>query len=67
MRAVADFDDAAVDPAACVANAKRFDASVFRASFPREVERALEDARRGPDHRPLRRAPRFAWSPVPRR
>src|SRR5437763_2923640 len=36
--AIEGFDDAAVDPAACVDNARRFDASGFRASFPREVE-----------------------------
>jgi glycosyltransferase involved in cell wall biosynthesis len=65
--AVEDFDDAAVDAAVCVANAKRFDASVFREAFPREVERALagQPAATAP-HRGQRRA-RFAWPPVARR
>lgn len=39
--AVADFDALAVDPAACVENARRFDADVFRATLPREVEAAV--------------------------
>ncbi|NLT07125.1 MAG: glycosyltransferase family 4 protein [Solirubrobacterales bacterium] len=39
--AVADFDALAVDPAACVANARRFDRAVFREAFPREVDAAL--------------------------
>jgi len=38
--AVADFDALAVDPAACVANARRFDAAIFRERFPVEVEQA---------------------------
>jgi glycosyltransferase involved in cell wall biosynthesis len=62
-KAVAEFDAAAVDPAACVANARRFDLSVFTSAFPREVERALsEDGREGGERA---RAPRtrFAWSP----
>ena len=59
--------DTAVDPAACVANARRFDASVFRAAFPREVEQALARQSQEPaPHRGSRRA-RFAWSPVARR
>ena len=37
------FDTDAVDPPACVENARRFDAAVFRASFPREVEAALRE------------------------
>ena len=54
--AVSSFDALAVDPAACVANAKRFDRSVFRAELPRAVELALgEDARR---RRESRRSPR---------
>ena len=65
--AIEGFDDAAVDPAACVDNARRFDASVFRASFPREVERALAESPQEPaPHRGARRS-RFAWSPVARR
>ena len=39
--AVLSFDDAAVDPAACVANAKRFDINIFRETLPRVVERAV--------------------------
>jgi glycosyltransferase involved in cell wall biosynthesis len=61
--AVEGFDVDAVDPAACVQNARRFDTSVFRAAFPREVERALNEYdHRGADHRRARRT-RFAWSP----
>jgi glycosyltransferase involved in cell wall biosynthesis len=61
--AIESFDDAAVDPEACVANAARFDTSVFSTSFPREVERALTEYRhRGVDHRPAPRT-RFTWSP----
>ena len=60
---VAEFDIEAVDPQACVTNARRFDTSVFAKSFPREVERAVrEDEHRGPDYRRGPR-PRFAWSP----
>jgi glycosyltransferase involved in cell wall biosynthesis len=39
--AVADFDALAIDPAACVENARRFDTAVFRQAFPREVDAAL--------------------------
>jgi glycosyltransferase involved in cell wall biosynthesis len=62
-RAVAEFDVDAVDPAACVENARRFDTSVFSQAFPREVERALTESQpRAAEHR---RAPRsrFAWTP----
>jgi glycosyltransferase involved in cell wall biosynthesis len=45
--AVAAFDDAAIDPAACVENASRFDVEAFRDALPQEVERALRDAERG--------------------
>jgi glycosyltransferase involved in cell wall biosynthesis len=41
--AVSDFDDASVDPADCVANAARFDRSVFARELPLEVERALSE------------------------
>lgn len=41
--AVAGFDALAADPAACVANARRFDTAVFREAFPREVDAALLD------------------------
>lgn len=66
--AVSSFDDQAVDPEACIANARRFDASAFRTAFPREVERAIAEAEhRGPEHKgPDRRFTRFAWSPVRR-
>ncbi|HEX6583214.1 MAG TPA: glycosyltransferase [Thermoleophilaceae bacterium] len=47
--AVAGCDTAAIDPQACIANAQRFDASVFREGFPREVQAAL---REGPSERP---------------
>ena len=63
VEAVERFDVGAVDPAACVANARRFDTKVFSASFPREVERALKEYEdRGAGHRPAPRT-RFAWSP----
>jgi glycosyltransferase involved in cell wall biosynthesis len=45
--AVAGFDDAAIDPAACVENATRFDVEAFRSALPQEVDRALRDAERG--------------------
>jgi glycosyltransferase involved in cell wall biosynthesis len=66
--AIAGFDDQGVDPATCVANARRFDSSVFRGAFPREVDRAVAEAEhRGPQHKgPERRFTRFAWSPVRR-
>ena len=44
--AVAGFDTAAIDPQACIANAQRFDSSVFRESFPREVQAALREGPR---------------------
>jgi glycosyltransferase involved in cell wall biosynthesis len=43
--AVAAFDALAVDPGACVENARRFDAAVFRDAFPREVEAAVRARR----------------------
>jgi len=46
--AVAGFDDRAVDPAECVANAKRFDEAVFRETLPQEVRRALDGAKTEP-------------------
>jgi glycosyltransferase involved in cell wall biosynthesis len=39
--AVASFDDAAIDPQACVANAARFDRETFRRRMTHEVERFL--------------------------
>jgi glycosyltransferase involved in cell wall biosynthesis len=56
--AVSEFDTDAVDPRDCVQNARRFDASVFRRVFPREVENALRD---GPAER------LETWPRVPRR
>src|SRR5207253_1200229 len=66
VQAVADFDDAAVDVEACVANARRFDRAAFREAFPREVERAISEATH-PEHQSRARQPRFAWSRVSRR
>ena len=56
--AVSGFDTAAVDPEACIDNAGRFDSSVFRESFPREVEEALRDG-------PVERLE--TWPRIPRR
>jgi hypothetical protein len=56
--AVRGFDSAAVDPRACIENAHRFDASVFRERFPREVEAALNE---GPTDR------HDTWPRIPRR
>jgi glycosyltransferase involved in cell wall biosynthesis len=59
--AVTGFDDSAVDPAACVENAARFDVSVFREALTREVEHVLADAERPPaPHQAERRGPRRA-------
>jgi glycosyltransferase involved in cell wall biosynthesis len=55
---VAAFDTGDIDPDACVENAQRFDASVFRETFPREVENALQD---GPAER------LESWPRIPRR
>jgi glycosyltransferase involved in cell wall biosynthesis len=46
--AVAGFDTEAVDPSACVENARRFDSAVFRDAFRHEVQKALRD---GPSER----------------
>ena len=56
--AVAGFDTTAVDSDACIRNARRFDTSVFRESFPREVDAALSE---GPSGRPE------TWPRIPRR
>jgi glycosyltransferase involved in cell wall biosynthesis len=56
--ALARFDTNAIDPEACIANARRFDASVFRETFPLEVEAALHQ---GPSGRPE------IWPRIPRR
>jgi len=66
VKAVAGFDTAAVDPAACVRNAARFDTSVFAQTLPARVEAAVAVAsaqreERGgtsvvtPGRRPVRR------------
>jgi glycosyltransferase involved in cell wall biosynthesis len=55
---VASFDHDAVDSRACIANARRFDASVFREAFPREVDAALNE---GPTDR------QETWPRIPRR
>jgi glycosyltransferase involved in cell wall biosynthesis len=54
--AVRSFDPESVDPAECVANARRFDTEVFRRSLPREIEAALDGAAERPEIR--QRAPR---------
>jgi glycosyltransferase involved in cell wall biosynthesis len=43
-RAVLDFDDAAVDPAACVRNAARFDATTFRTGIQQQIAAASTTA-----------------------
>jgi hypothetical protein len=49
VRVLRDFDDTAVDSAACVANAARFSTDVFNRLLPRHVARALDHA--GPAER----------------
>jgi glycosyltransferase involved in cell wall biosynthesis len=45
--AVVGFDDAAIDPQACVRNAKRFDAATFRRNMMKEIRAAqIGDSRR---------------------
>jgi hypothetical protein len=64
VEAVRGFDALAVDPAACVANARRFDREVFRRVFPREVAAAVrargarDDAHPDPRMEAARRPPR---------
>jgi glycosyltransferase involved in cell wall biosynthesis len=55
---VLSFDALAVDPAACVASARRFDSAQFRRGLEAVVDRALDGAgaRRVPRRRPPRRA-----------
>jgi glycosyltransferase involved in cell wall biosynthesis len=59
VEAVRSFDPSSIDPRACLENAKRFDAAIFRRTLPREVERALAGAEAsGPTRRPrTRRVP----------
>jgi glycosyltransferase involved in cell wall biosynthesis len=58
VEAVRSFDALAVDPAACVASAKRFDTANFRRGLTAVVERVLggRESRRAPRRRPPRRA-----------
>jgi glycosyltransferase involved in cell wall biosynthesis len=60
--AVRRFDTGAVDSAACIENARRFDSTVFRESFPRQVHAALHQ---GPSDRES--WPRIARRPTPSR
>jgi glycosyltransferase involved in cell wall biosynthesis len=60
---VESFDDGAIDPADCVENARRFDTSVFRTAFPREVDRALNEYDHSDSVQRHTPRPRFAWSP----
>jgi glycosyltransferase involved in cell wall biosynthesis len=67
-RAVSEFDDAAVDVEACVANAARFDANVFRRRMRAQVEDAhavaAGDARATSDPQdPVQGARRAAGEP----
>jgi glycosyltransferase involved in cell wall biosynthesis len=59
---VAGFDDAAIDPQACVRNAARFDTSIFKRDLPRYVESALnvDDAPAPRRPRPVLRTARLA-------
>ncbi len=62
--AVASFDPNAVDPAECVANARRFDVEAFKSALPRHIDEALAAAGDHPEQRG--RAPRrvrFTRSP----
>jgi glycosyltransferase involved in cell wall biosynthesis len=56
--AVRRFDAEAVDSEACIENARRFDSVVFRESFPRVVDAALNQ---GPTDR------QDTWPRIPRR
>ena len=57
--AVRSFDDAAVDPQACVRSANRFGADVFRRELPREVKAAIAESAAEP-HEGARRELRHA-------
>jgi glycosyltransferase involved in cell wall biosynthesis len=61
-RAVAEFDDGAVDPQACAKNAARFDSNVFRRQMLAEVQAAAQQE--GP--RPARERAHVAPSPTHR-
>lgn len=66
--AVRAFDDRAVDPNACVANAMRFDAEHFRRELPHQVELAIAVSdsavreRRAVARRRAAAAPRRGWA-----
>jgi glycosyltransferase involved in cell wall biosynthesis len=51
-QAVLDFDAQGVDPAACVANAARFDTAVFQRALPDAVAGAFEESEERPEPRP---------------
>jgi glycosyltransferase involved in cell wall biosynthesis len=52
--AVVDFDEAAIDPRDCIANARRFGAARFRQELLREIERASGGEPAEPRHDPRR-------------
>ncbi len=52
-RAVLEFDDAAIDPAACVRNAARFDAATFRAGIRQQIATASTALRPQTERQPL--------------
>jgi glycosyltransferase involved in cell wall biosynthesis len=53
--AIRGFDTEAVDSAACIANARRFGAEVFRRELPREIAGAVRDAAAARGHAPYER------------
>jgi hypothetical protein len=59
---VLSFDADGIDPADCVANARRFDSEVFRRELPRAIEAAMQEERPEMRLRPPRRV-RFARAP----
>jgi glycosyltransferase involved in cell wall biosynthesis len=62
--AVARFDALAVDPAACVCNAERFDVAHFRHGLRAILDRALAEDRPAGTPRPRPRRPAgLAWQP----
>jgi glycosyltransferase involved in cell wall biosynthesis len=63
-QSVSSFDPDAIDPAECVANARRFDAESFRRALPRQIDDALAAAGEHPEQRPrAARRVRLARSP----
>jgi glycosyltransferase involved in cell wall biosynthesis len=52
-QAVREFDDLAVDPAACVRNATRFDAANFRAGIADQIAAAAAEGHRSAEGHPL--------------